>query len=204
MQFLSGVWKRDIAHLFTSGVLGLMCQPGSGYKPERAKVWAADNGCFGNYVGDAKWLAWLGKHSHLAASCLFAVAPDVVGDAEATLARSLPFLPVIRAMGYKAALVAQDGLEHLDVPWDEFDVLFIGGTTDWKLSPAAAHLLREAKDRGKGTHMGRVNFGRRIRYARGLDCVDSIDGTRLGFGADANLGPLLAALGEKRTQGVLL
>lgn len=193
-----------MAHLFTNGTLGLMCQPGSGYRPERAKVWAADNGCFGKYVGDVKWLAWLEKHSAHSGSCLFATAPDVVGDAQATLDRSRPFLPVIRRMGYKAALVAQDGLECLDVPWDEFDVLFIGGSTEWKLSPAAFGLLAEAKRRGKGTHVGRVNYRKRITYVRGLDCVDSIDGTRLGFGSDVHLRPLLAALSEKRAQGVLL
>lgn len=44
-------------------------------------------------------------------------------------------LPKIRALGVPAALVAQDGLEDMvdRVPWDEFDVLFIGGSTAFKL-----------------------------------------------------------------------
>jgi len=33
---------------------------------------------------------------------------------------------------------------------------------DWKLSAAAAGLVAEANDRGKWTHMGRVNGLRRI------------------------------------------
>jgi hypothetical protein len=42
------------------------------------------------------------------------------------------------------------------VPWDAFDVLFLGGTTDWKLGPAAADLTAEARRRGLVVHMGRV------------------------------------------------
>ena len=62
--------------------------------------------------------------------CEFAVAPDVVGDAKATLARSKPFLPVVRAMGFPAALAAQNGLTPAMVTWDEIDVLFLGGSPE--------------------------------------------------------------------------
>lgn len=103
-----------------------------------------------------------------------------------TLARSAPHLPAIRTLGYPAALVAQDGLEHLDVPWDDFDALFIGGSTEWKLGKAAARLVAEAKRRGKHVHMGRVNSRRRWSYAEHIGC-DSVDGTFLAFGPDANL-----------------
>ena len=58
--------------------------------------------------------------------CLFATAPDVVGDAQATLRRAY-MLGWIRYAGLPAALVAQDGLEHLAIPWDDFDALFLGG-----------------------------------------------------------------------------
>jgi hypothetical protein len=73
-----------------------------------------------------------------------ATAPDVVANAATTLARSAPMLPRIRALGYPAALVAQDELEHLPVPWDTFDVLLLGGSTTWKLGPAAADLAAPA------------------------------------------------------------
>lgn len=150
-------------------------------------IWCADNGCFGSgWPGEDAWLEWLGRNRQDAASCAFATAPDVVGQAEATLERSRPMLPLIRALGYPAALVAQDGLEDLPVPWAEFDALFIGGSTDWKLGPAARALGCEALDRGKRLHMGRVNSGKRFRYARALGC-DSADGTFLTFGPDQNL-----------------
>lgn len=159
-------------------------------------IWCADNGCFGKgYPGDEKWLAWLAKNAGDAENCLFATAPDVVGDAVATLARSLPFLPQIRALGYPAALVAQDGLEDLEIPWDEFDVLFIGGSTDWKLGPAVRGIVAEAKRRGKHVHMGRVNSRKRFRYAESIGC-DTVDGTYLTFGPLVNLPKLMSWVEE--------
>lgn len=41
-------------------------------------------------------------------------------------------------------LVAQDGLERLRIPWNSFDALFIGGTTEWKLGAAARAIARDA------------------------------------------------------------
>ncbi|MBM7770908.1 hypothetical protein JOD54_001112 [Actinokineospora baliensis] len=154
--------------------------------PTPGTRWAADTGCFGSgYPGDEAWLRWLDRlHGHY--RCLFATAPDVVGDARATLARSAPWFDAIRARGYRAALVAQDGLVERAIPWASIDVLFIGGTTDWKLSPDAAQLAQHAKRRGLWLHMGRVNSGKRWRYAKELDC-DSADGTFLAFAPDANL-----------------
>lgn len=175
-----------------SGQLGFIDTPMQGNRRPAGVAWCADNGCFGKgYPGEAEWFAWLEKHISDAGTCAFAVAPDVVGDASATLARSLPWLPQIRALGYPAALVAQDGLELLPVPWDAFDVLFIGGTTEWKLGRHARALIREAKLRGKRVHMGRVNSAQRYRYAEHIGC-DSVDGTYLTFGPDVNLPKLLA------------
>lgn len=149
-----------------------------GQQPPAGMAWAADNGRFSapqNY-SDEKYLAWLARMP--AASCLFATAPDVVGDAAATLALSMPMFAAIRTAGYRVALVAQDGLERLTVPWDDFDCLFIGGTTTWKLGEPAVELIAEAKRRGKWVHMGRVNSLRRMRYAESIGC-DSADGTVL-------------------------
>lgn len=175
----------------TAGVIGFIDTPAQGNTRPAGVTWCADNGCFGKgYPGDAAWIAWLAKNAHDAGTCLFATAPDVVGDAAGTLARSAPFLPVIRALGYKAALVAQDGLENLPVPWDDFDVLFIGGSTEWKLGPQARALTAEAKRRAKWVHMGRVNSLKRFRYAEVIGC-DSVDGTYLTFGPDQNLPKLM-------------
>lgn len=190
MLYLGTASNERVRDAMKTGELGMLATPNEGKSPATAAVWAADNGCFStHYVGDERWMAWLRKHAAHADRCLFATAPDVVGDAVATLARSAPHLSAIRALGYPAALVAQDGLEHLTVPWDDFDVLFIGGSTEWKLGPDARHLVGEAKRRGKHVHMGRVNSRRRWGYAEYIGC-DSVDGTFLAFGPDRNLSRL--------------
>jgi hypothetical protein len=99
----------------------------------------------------------------------------------------------IRAIGYPVALVAQDGLEHQPVPWDDIDALFLGGTTTWKLSAAAADLTDEAHARGLHVHMGRINSRRRLRHAAAIGC-HSADGTYLAYGPDKNLPKLLSWL----------
>jgi hypothetical protein len=186
-----------------AGRLGCIETPKQGQTVSGA-MWCADNGCFGKgYPGDQQWVAWLQSRSVDASTCAFAVAPDVVGDAAATLERSRPWLPVIRALGYPAALVAQDGLESLPVPWNDFDVLFIGGTTEWKLSGHARQLVTEAKEHGKLVHMGRVNSHKRLAYAEAIGC-DSADGTYIAFGPDQNLPKMLGYLRRVHSQPGLL
>lgn len=169
MLYLSGVVRPNMPAMVT---------PRMGQRPPAGQPWAADNGRFSapqNYT-DEKYLEWLGRMP--VESCLFATAPDVVADAAATLTLAVPMFAPIRALGYPVAFVAQDGQESLPVPWDGFDALFIGGTTGWKLGPGAAALAREAKERGKWVHMGRVNSLRRMQYAESIGC-DSADGTVL-------------------------
>lgn len=176
--------------------LGIIATPRQGNSLILGVPWCGDNSVFGEqgYVGDEEFLAWLAHWPLWAAhQCLFAVAPDVVGDAAGTLERSAPMLPRIREFGIPAALAAQNGLEDLTVPWDSFDVLFIGGDTEWKLGPAARALTAEALARGKRVHMGRVNSHERLRYARDIGC-HTADGTYLAFGPDTNLPKLLGWL----------
>lgn len=184
-----------------TGLLSMIATPAQGNPVPDGVEWCADNGCFGKgYPGVDKWLAWLASYTPEQISrCRFATAPDVVGDAEATLARSVPFLPQIRALGYPAALVAQDGLENLDVPWGDFDCLFVGGSTEWKLGLHARVLVAEAKRRGKWVHMGRVNSQRRLEYATAIGC-DSADGTKLVFAPSQELPNVLSWLRKVNDQ----
>lgn len=182
--------------------LGEMLVPLKGNQPR--SVWAADTGCFTRPEAhtDEGYLAWLAMRLRAPFPCLFATAPDVVGDAEATLARSVPVLSRIRALGVRAALVGQDGMTPDMVPWDALDAFFVGGTTAWKLGDAAAELVAKANARGKWTHMGRVNSRKRVMYARSLRC-DSVDGTYLAFAPDVN-GPRAASwAAQARMQQVL-
>jgi hypothetical protein len=164
--------------------------------------WCADNAVFADkYPGDMEYLSWLAQRLWAAQWCRFAVAPDVVGDAVATLARSAPMLGVIRTWGFPVALALQDGVENLAIPWSEFDVAFIGGSTEWKIGEAARELSAETKARGKWLHMGRVNTLERLRIAASFGC-DSVDGTYLAFGPDINLPKLLGWLAEVNAERI--
>ena len=175
-----------------SGELGLLITPQS-HRPEQYDVadfpvWAADNGCYtlGDRFDLDEYLGWLASFDLEARrTCLFATAPDVVGDWDATLARSLPVLPLLRAAGFPAAIVVQDGATPESVPWDDVDAVFVGGSTEWKLSAVVGEILGRAIELGKWTHVGRVNSIRRMVAASELGAY-SVDGTLLIFGPEVN------------------
>lgn len=173
MIYLSGKVRADLPAMITPRMRQL---------PPAGLPWAADSGRFASpdEYDDDTYLSWLARMP--VDRCLFATAPDVVADATTTLLLSAPMYRPIRQLGYPVALVAQDGLEHLRefIPWHDIDVLFIGGTTRWKLGVEAARLAYAAKGHGKRVHMGRVNSLRRLRYAASIGC-DSADGTFLAF-----------------------
>jgi hypothetical protein len=199
--YLANPCGATILEAMKAGTLGYIDTFPQGNKRPEGVVWCADNSCFSDKWDEHKWWKFLTDNAHAADTCLFAVAPDVVGDAAATLERSLPWLPKIRALGYPAAFVAQDGIHETAIPWDEFDCLFIGGTTEFKLGPFAREVVREAKKRGKWVHGGRVNSERRWKYMDAIGC-DSVDGTYLTFGPDTNL-PKLLAWTRNNDQGAL-
>lgn len=142
-------------------------------------IWIADNGCFSGKWDEGKWLRWLDRMLPFQASCLMATAPDVVGDAQATLERFAYYAPMLRERGWPVGFVAQDGMEALAWP-DSYDVLFVGGTTDWKLGSGADKCIRIAQRQGKWVHVGRVNSVKRIKHFL-LRGANSVDGTTLCF-----------------------
>jgi hypothetical protein len=120
---------------------------------------------------------------------MFATLPDVVGNPEATLKRGQKYLDLVKGMNYPIAYVGQDGA--VDAPWDDFDTLFIGGSTDWKISRrGAGRLVDKALARGKKVHMGRVNSKARLMLAESWGC-HSADGNFLAFGPNVNLPKML-------------
>jgi hypothetical protein len=169
----------NIAGLITPRSWQLPGQWGNHNKP-----FALDNDCFQGLNGKL-FIKMLQKFEGVP-GCLWVTAPDVVGDARATMRRFKLWAPVLRIYGYPVALVAQDGLEKLEIPWHKFDCLFIGGSTAWKLGPHAAAIIKRAKDRGKLVHMGRVNTRKRLHYATAIGC-DSIDGTGICRFRDSEL-----------------
>jgi hypothetical protein len=181
--------------------VGVMLTPMMGNRLPEGRRWAADTGCFNapHKHDDDRYVEWLAARYHAADRCLFATAPDVLGDAMATIAVAKPMLGRIRDVGFKAALIAQDGMERLEIPWNTFDCLFIGGTTGWKLSEHAYDLMRAARRRNKWVHVGRVNSYRRLVRMRQAG-AHSVDGTYLAFGPDTNTPKLQGWLDQLQRQ----
>lgn len=176
--YLTGAIHPRIRPDIDAGRVGALITPRSAYRIDPRWTWAADSGCYSpaTYVGDEAYLAWLERQPRTA---LWATCPDVVGDHAATLARSVPFAAHLTALGFVPAFVAQDGATVDGIPWDVFGALFIGGSTEWKLSGEARELLAHARALGFPTHVGRVNSRRRFAVFHGL--ADSVDGTVLAF-----------------------
>lgn len=157
----------------------------------------ADNGAFSGFDDDA-FTAMLSRLQPARDSVLWVVCPDVVADARSTAILFDIWEPIISKARLPIAFVGQDGAEDLELPWDRMDCLFIGGSTCWKLSQAAADLCAEAKLRGLLVHMGRVNTLRRLRVAVDLGC-DSVDGSCYSRWSDKFLEWAIRFLnGEKR------
>ena len=167
--------------------VGIMKNPNMGNTKEAVgffPFWAADNGCFSEKWDAQKWLRFLIEWSSVE-NCLFAVVPDVVGDASATRLLWTEWAPAVKALGYRAYYVLQDGEDGSTIPSDA-DGLFIGGSTEYKLSQVVEVICGRT---ALPVHMGRVNTKKRILHAVRIGCSSS-DGTLLAFGADANIGPL--------------
>lgn len=191
MIYLTGSWGAgEILELLDRNTLGaLVTSRHRKVEPARLTrwTWAMDNECYA--LGDAfdpeDYRKLLADFAGIP-GCRFATAPDVVGDWQATLERAGEWLPAIRAAGFPAAFVLQDGQPVDRVPWPELDAVFVGGTDDFKESAAVRELVREAKWRGKWAHCGRVNSYRRFAIMVEFGC-DSADGTFLRFAPSGNI-----------------
>ncbi|MGG3456934.1 hypothetical protein, partial [Paenibacillus rhizolycopersici] len=150
---MSGATKT-VGKYSSSPNLGCLLTPRSGNSIESMKglPWAADNDCF-NGFDEKRFISMLEKIKNT--NPLFVSSPDAVGDARKTLDMFYEWEPVIHSYGLPVALVLQDGQEKLCMPWGKCEAIFIGGTTQYKLSETVRWLVKEAKWRGKWVHMGR-------------------------------------------------
>lgn len=139
------------------------------------KRFAMDNGAFSKFEADG-FLKMLEKHEPRRDLCRFVAVPDVVGCARRTLECFRHWQP--RLVKWPVAFVCQDGQEEMDIPWDNFTAVFIGGTTEWKMSKHAAAIVKASKVVGKWCHIGRINTPGRFEYFENLG-ADSCDGTGL-------------------------
>lgn len=203
--------SRTIERLRGVPGLGILLTPAAGNGVTWARrlgmPWAVDNAAFSGFSVDA-YSVLLGRvfrklmtDSSLAPP-LWVTAPDVVGNSDATLRLFEQWQPLLAERGLPIALVAQDGLTCVAVPWESIACIFIGGSTTWKLSPAARLLALEAKRRGLLVHMGRVNTRRRIFTAVSWG-IDSVDGSAFSRFPDAKIPQALSWIAEANLRAPL-
>lgn len=203
MIFYANPSTDEIRDAMSAGRLGCIVTPHQGNVtfPDEWDV-IADNGCFSGRWNHSAWFRWL---LDLPRCVRFVVAPDVFHPDgtpahDDTLDRWRTYGPLIQRHGFAPAFVCQVGARPDNLP--DAPVLFLGGTTDWKLGPEAWAITRHAKTEGRWVHMGRVNSKRRLDTARAMGC-DSVDGTYLTYGPDVNLPRLLSWLDDAHTAPML-
>jgi hypothetical protein len=134
------------------------------------KPYGLDNGCFSGDLPKSwdRLLKEAEQHRPV-----FVCLPDVVGSARRTMDLFTYFER--RTNGLPRALVLQDGIGDVEIPWSKIDAVFVGGSDDFKIAPEAIQAARCAKMLGKWVHVGRVNEPKRVQNWLGL--ADSIDGS---------------------------
>ena len=163
-----------------------------------------DNGCFSEFK-EKEWISLLDdvreqEHQLKRAHIKFVCAPDFVGSAVRTMDLFNVFKRKINPL--PAALVLQDGIGMVQIPWDEIAAVFVGGTDKFKTSTEAMDACRAAKMLGKWVHVGRINSTQRALFW--MDIADSCDGSGVSrFGDtkyDTHIRDVLSAIRNESPQ----
>lgn len=179
--------NRKVEELFT---------PLTRRNPKRPdKHFAMDNGAYSRFDMEA-FLTMLEKHEPRKELCRFVAMPDVVCCARRTLEAFEYWHQRLADDKWPLAFVCQDGQEDLPIPWSYLDAIFIGGSTEWKTSIHAAHIVRAAKTMGKWVHIGRINGYERFEYFEELG-ADSCDGT--GLAQYSHMRKKISRIGKDET-----
>jgi len=129
-----------------------------------------DNGCFSGTLPKA-WDRLLDEAEEH--TPVFVAMPDIFGSARRTMDLFTYF--ELKTNGLPRALVLQDGIADVEIPWDKISAIFVGGTDAFKIAPEAINAAKCAKMLGKWIHVGRVNEAKRVR--NWIELADSIDGS---------------------------
>jgi len=168
-------------------------------KREAHRLWCGDNDAFHGLFSPDAFLGMLDKMRPYADRCVFVACPDVVGDCAATLELWCEWAGQIMDEGYVPAFVCQDGQDPETIP-AVAEVLFIGGSTEFKMGAGARACIAEGKKRVAWVHVGRVNSQRRLAYFSSLG-VDSSDGTTINRGPEVKRRLLDSQLNQRSLQG---
>lgn len=164
---------------------------------ESGMLYAADNGCFSGFK-EKKFFNML-ERLRDADNCLFITAPDVVADHKETLKLYKQYIHKLKEYNLPIAFVLQDGSNTKNIPLNEIDAVFIGGTTEWKLGKMAREITYKAKELNKWVHMGRVNSYKRLNYAISIG-VDSVDGMKYSKFSDTFMNDTIEFLRQGKLE----
>lgn len=194
-----------VAHYAGHPALGRLVQPRSWNSidtiAQSGIPWGADNDALAGVKPDA-YLGMLDAIARAPREHLkFVAAPDAVertsegihGSWEGTLWLWRCWRPALLNRGLPAAIVLQDGATSDTVPWDEISAVFVGASTQWKLSRTAERLVHIARARGLWVHVGRVNTLKRVARVEAMK-ADSIDGSQFSRWPTKYLPQFLARL----------
>ncbi len=152
--------------------IGWLMGPKAWKNPQSGVPYALDNDCFTErdswFAGD--WCDMVDHAWGLEMLPRWVLVPDVVGSREGTLARWERYNGFVRGIDLPTAFAVQDGMTPADVP-KEADVVFVGGSTEWKWRTAA--MWCQAFPR---VHIGRVNTIDRLFLCEDIG-AESVDGT---------------------------
>lgn len=155
--------------------LGWLIGPRHWKNPRSGVAFALDNDAFTCWTqvkpfDFVAWRSFLGRIRDTLETPIWAAVPDVVANREATLRQWNEWSFLVVENGWPTALVVQDGMTMRDVESCKPDVVFVGGTTEWKWK--TAHLWCQDFPR---VHVGRVR-SRRLTYCQQIG-AESCDGT---------------------------
>jgi len=162
---------RGLMHEYP-GLLGNLFSPGAWQTPHG--VYALDNGRFsarGADWSERDWLKLIDKAAGHPRRPEWVLCPDVVGNWKATMKDWDRWNGRLRATGWGVAVAVQDGATPEEVAAMSPNVVFVGGTTGWKLRTMQMWCKTFPR-----VHVARVNT-----EERAMSCFDagaeSIDGT---------------------------
>ena len=150
------------------------------YPPSWMPV-ALDNGAYGAWDKKREWdqHAWLEllEKAHARSKPMWMVVPDVVTKAKETIDRWHEWAGLLREIYPDTPLgfAVQDGMTEKDIPKDFVDgrdIIFVGGSRDWKWQTVEAGLWKKFKR----VHVARVNGEKGLWICHSAQ-VESTDGT---------------------------
>ena len=176
MKFLMDVQiprLKSMMDRYPGFISGQLITPLTSFKTWEGQF-AVDNGAFTQF-SERRYRRILDRNEVKTDRCKFVTVPDIVGSGRRTL-------EIFRhrdrwiSSDLKIALVIQNGMEDLDIPWSDLQAIFIGGIDPYKSSKSVADIVKTALILKKHVHVGRVNTATRFDYFSELG-ADTCDGS---------------------------